>query len=321
MKILIFEWLTGGGLWHERICPDPASTIQTQGVQMLEAVTEDFLDSGVDVLLPIDGRYDDKINCRLGMEKRLFWATDDLPSRLAELAEQADHIMVVAPESNCCLLNCLGWLRSFSDKLISPDVAFARIAANKQMTMEHLIANGFRSVPEGIKFSDFQAGLAGDFVLPVVLKPIDGAGSEEVELISDWASWSQRISRSPECYRLEPFIDGTPVSVSVLCGPAKNHFLPATQQLFDQQPFGKYVGASYPIIPELARRATQLAERAIDAMPQTRGYVGIDMVLSQRSESDDRLVEINPRLTMSYLKLRDVCRDNLTRLMLDIACS
>lgn len=319
MKILIFEWLTSGGLWHDRRSPDSDSSIQAQGRQMLQAITEDFLNAGVEVVLPIDGRLENKIVDHTRLEKRPQWATDDLSTNLAELAEQVDRVMLVAPESQSCLLNCLQWTKSFGSKLISPDAEFARIASNKQTTCDYLRANGFESVPQGINYSDFQSGHAKHLVPPVVLKPIDGAGSEEVQLITEQMRSSPELSRSLKHYWLEPFVVGTPVSVSILCGPRRTYALPPTRQLFDQEPFGNYVGAGYPLEPDLAMRATQLAKAAIAAMPPTRGYVGFDIVLSDGSAKDDCLIEINPRLTTSYLKLREVCRENLAKLMLAIA--
>lgn len=319
MKILIFEWLTGGGLWHDDSPTDPGSSMQSQGRHMLQSITGDFLDAGVDVVLPIDRRWDQQIVKRLGMEKHLLGAPDDLSEHLAWLAEQVDHILVIAPESNACLLTCLGWIQPFASKLISPDIEFVRIASSKQATIQHLRAGGFRSIPPGMNFGDFQPERDHQFVPPVVLKPVDGAGSEEVQQICNWSVWNPRLARSPEHYWLEKFINGTPVSVSILCGPEGARFLPPTQQLFDHAPLGNYVGAGYPVNPNLAKRATQLAHRAIESMPPTKGYVGIDMVLSDRREQDDCLIEINPRLTMSYLKLREVCRENLAMRMLNIA--
>ncbi len=319
MKILIFEWLSGGGLWLDRKVHDPDGAIRLQGERMLEAITQDFLAAGVDVVIPLDGRGEDRFTHRIGMEKHVLWATDELPACLVELAEQVDHILLIAPESNSCLLACLEWLHSFSAKLICPGNEFVRIASNKQTTIDCLRANGFRSVPNGLGFAEFQPGMERQIGLPAVIKPIDGAGSDGVKLIDNWKTWNRIISQSPEHYRLEQFIDGIPVSVSVLCGPREYYCLPPSRQLFDQLPFGNYVGAGFPLDPALAWRAGKLAKQAIRAMPPTQGYVGIDMVLSDRSETGDCLIEINPRLTMSYLKLREVCHQNLALLMLEIA--
>jgi predicted ATP-grasp superfamily ATP-dependent carboligase len=49
------------------------------------------------------------------------------------------------------------------------------------------------------------------------------------------------------------------------------------------------------------------------------GYIGVDMVVG-RSEAEDAVIEINPRLTTSYVGLRTICQENLAQAMLDVAC-
>ena len=63
---------------------------------------------------------------------------------------------------------------------------------------------------------------------------------------------------------------------------------------------------------ELAQRATELAERCLDALPAARGYVGVDLVLGKAADgSEDVVIEVNPRLTTSYVGLRAMTSDNL----------
>jgi predicted ATP-grasp superfamily ATP-dependent carboligase len=75
-----------------------------------------------------------------------------------------------------------------------------------------------------------------------------------------------------------------------------------------------------PLAAPLAARARQLALAAVEAMPPTIGYVGIDLVLGADADgSQDYILEVNPRLTTSYVGLRVACRQNLAAAMLDIA--
>jgi predicted ATP-grasp superfamily ATP-dependent carboligase len=159
------------------------------------------------------------------------------------------------------------------------------------------------------------------FLWPVVLKPDDGAGSEGVQLITDPSGLELARTLSAEHYRIESFVSGTPVSVSVLCGPEKNQILVPTGQVFDREPLGEYVGAHYPLAPEITLRAIRLAREAVLSLPATKGYVGIDMIISDKGPRFDCLIEVNPRLTMSYLKLREIYDQNLAILMLETATS
>ncbi|MEM8865744.1 MAG: ATP-grasp domain-containing protein, partial [Planctomycetota bacterium] len=78
-----------------------------------------------------------------------------------------------------------------------------------------------------------------------------------------------------------------------------------------------YLGGWLPLSTEQAERATRLALAAIAAMPPTRGYVGVDLVLGEGvAGQDDRVIEINPRLTTSYAALRSAVEENLAEQML-----
>ena len=121
-------------------------------------------------------------------------------------------------------------------------------------------------------------------------------------------------------YRLERFCPGLPASVAVLCGPAGNIALQPCEQVLETGTF-TYLGGRTPIPPLLAERAKSLALAAIAAMPPTAGYVGVDLVLGEQADgSRDVVIEINPRLTTSYVGLRQACRQNLAQAMLDVAC-
>jgi predicted ATP-grasp superfamily ATP-dependent carboligase len=59
---------------------------------------------------------------------------------------------------------------------------------------------------------------------------------------------------------------------------------------------------------------------AVAALPLSQGYVGVDLVLGQAEDgSGDRVIEVNPRLTTSYVGLRALARANLAAAMLAVA--
>ena len=63
---------------------------------------------------------------------------------------------------------------------------------------------------------------------------------------------------------------GVAASVALLCGPVGVHPLPPCRQhLSDDERFG-YLGGSLPLADVLARRATELARRAVAAVATSR---------------------------------------------------
>ena len=326
MQILIFEWLSSGGLWHDRALLSEDCPIQHQGGQMLNAVASDLVLAGAEVVAMVDSRLPTSIPKQLGVTQHQVNAEDDLPSLLLSLAKDADRVLTIAPETNSILNRCLNWLESVEHKLLNPDAAFTKLASNKSDLFEYLKSNGWTQFPKGLNFETFldqvehlsdKSSWSQYFPTPAVLKPVDGAGSEEVFLIADWSDFDPPLSRASDQYRLEEFVPGTPVSVSVLCGGDGCDVLAPTIQMFEKfettvyeshtSLHGHYAGAKFPIPEHVSTRAIELACQVIQRLPKTRGYIGMDLVIS---DSDDRsrdcLIEINPRHTMSYRRLSEI---------------
>ena len=337
MRVLIFEWLSSGGLWYDGALPSVDCPIQRQGGQMLNAIASDLALAGLEVLMLVDSRLPASPSEQVGLKQYQINGDDDLPALLLKLAQDADRLLVIAPETDSILDRCLSWLESVEGKLLNPDAAFAKLAGNKSELFGYLESNGWSQFPSGLNFQTFldrvadslsnngchsgQSGWSQEFRPPAVLKPVDGAGSEEVFLITDWVGFQPSLSRPNDQYRLERFVPGTPVSVSVLCGGDHCDVLAPTIQLFDKletpqhQPRatrqGHYVGAKFPIDKNVSRRAVELACEVMTLLPKTRGYLGMDLMISDSSDrSQDCLIEINPRLTMSYGRLAEIYGSN-----------
>jgi tyramine---L-glutamate ligase len=117
---------------------------------------------------------------------------------------------------------------------------------------------------------------------------------------------------------LQPFVAGTPASAAFLVGPGQVLALPPTRQRVSEDGRFRYEGGSLPLPPAEAGRAANLARRAVEAVPGLFGYVGVDLVLAGVADGD-RVLEINPRLTTSYVGLRSLAEDNLAAALLRVA--
>lgn len=162
----------------------------------------------------------------------------------------------------------------------------------------------------------FEAGVARA-LFPLVFKPRDGAGSQATFLARDAAELAARLAdvhaegwHGPAI--VQRFAPGQAVSVAVLVGPGQIvPLLPAAQLLSDDGRF-RYLGGRIPLPADLSERARRLALRAVAAVPGLLGYVGVDLVLGAATDGRlDQVIEINPRLTTSYVGLRALARANL----------
>ncbi|MEM6656098.1 MAG: ATP-grasp domain-containing protein, partial [Planctomycetota bacterium] len=110
------------------------------------------------------------------------------------------------------------------------------------------------------------------------------------------------------------------VSVAVLCGPGGATPLAPCRQRLSTDGRLRYLGGGTPILPGLAERAGALAAAAVEALPQCSGYVGVDLVLGDHPDGrGDRVIEVNPRLTTSYVGLRVAAERSLAGAMIDAA--
>lgn len=332
MNVLVFEWLTGGGLWHDNLLPDFQSSIQRQGFQMWEALCYDLVEMGAQVTTPIDVRMYDQLQelsplLMDRIELRDINSPNELQISLGELPKATGFRCLIAPECEGRLLNCVRKSETSpstaanslpqSNRLISPDASFVKLTSSKTTTLRHLFQNGFDQLPRFVTATDLDRAIAeGAISFPLVIKPSDGAGSEGVQLTHNPAELA--LHRTKEHWHAEAFITGTPVSVAVIGGPINQILLPM-KQVFDTEPFGAFVTSEPSLSAEAVDRAIDLTRKALDALPFTNGYFGIDMIISDNGASGDCLIEINPRLTMSYLTLRELYSENLAQLMIESA--
>jgi len=250
-------------------------------------------------------------------------ATIDMVTSAAEerrlierITREVDAVLLIAPEIEGALSDRVTWVERIGGCLVSPGSDFIRSTGNKNVLAERLRQAGVR-VPGGMALSA-EEPLPSDFHYPAVLKPADGAGSCGVRLI---ARATDPVERSMSAnWRLEEFQRGPSASVAVLNGPAGRIPLPAMWQRLGGTSGFDYLGGAGPLPDTLNRRAQRLALAALDALPPTQGYVGVDLILGDDSQGrQDTVIEVNPRLTTSYVGLRRLCAANLAQSMLDVA--
>jgi predicted ATP-grasp superfamily ATP-dependent carboligase len=312
MHIFVYEWATGGGLVEE---PGqlPESLVR-EGAAMISAIAADWVRvQGCRVTTLRDPRV---LQLALpGCEVVDVLSKSSHGDEIDRLAKQADGTILIAPEFDSILYRTAQRAVASGGRLLSPSPEFIRIAANKQRTCAMLAAAGV-PVPEGLELAPEEPLPAG-FTYPAVLKPVDGAGSQDTYMVSGPYD-------APPAYawprRLERFVPGLAASVALICGPAGQVTLPPCKQRISNDGRLRYLGGELPLRAGLAARASELANRAVAALPPVTGYIGVDLVLgADPNGRDDAVVEVNPRLTTSYVGLRAAAQANLAGAMWKVA--
>ncbi|HEY1858876.1 MAG TPA: ATP-grasp domain-containing protein [Gemmataceae bacterium] len=234
-----------------------------------------------------------------------------------ELARRADATLVIAPEFDALLFDRCRAVEESGGRLLGSSSEAVRATADKRALARHWIARGVPTPatwPVGSESASY----------PAVLKPRFGAGSLATFQVAHADEIATCLMRGEqEGWReemiLQSYVRGQACSVAFLVGPAGCVALPPCRQhLSDDRRF-RYFGGSLPLPSPLAERAVLLGRRALEHITGLRGYVGVDLVLGEALDgSDDVVIEINPRLTTSYVGLRALAESNLAEAMLRV---
>ncbi len=281
-QIFVYEHITALGLGRE--AGSPGHSLFLEGRAMLYAICDD-LQAIPGVEVPVGG-------------------SDDF----SNLAAEADWSFVIAPETDGVLLKLAEEVVRVGGRLLGPGPAAIALTSDKYALFRHWQQRGVRT-PETVLVPELPPSW------PCVVKLRDGAGSEGMRLLRTEAEYG-------ECsgFRVaQPFCPGIPVSIAFLIGPHDSVALPATFQLISTDGQFRYGGGLWPIAPELAARAERLGRAALLGAPGLLGFIGIDLILGDAADgTEDFAIEINPRLTTSYVGLRSWFDGNLAELLLDL---
>jgi predicted ATP-grasp superfamily ATP-dependent carboligase len=294
MRVFVYEHTCAAGA--------AADSLRAEGRAMLAAVLDDLHRvPGVEPVTVPSGSYGERA--------------------FRDLARGSDFTLVIAPESGGLLEERCRWVEEVNGRLLGPSSAAVRLTADKAALAEHLRRLGVPTPP----CTRLPSGslLPGSF--PAVCKPRDGAGSQATFLVPRPEALREALRKaeaegwSGEAL-LQPFVPGLPASVAFLVGPRQSLALPpAAQHLSDDGRF-RYRGGRLPLPAGPAARAARLAGAAVEAVPGLLGYVGVDLVLGEAADgSGDQVIEINPRLTTSYVGLRALAQTNLAGALLRVA--
>ena len=294
-RILVYEHITALGIGR-----DPASvdhSLYREGRAMRDAVIADFERAGWDVVASMD------------------WQGDGISRAVTQTEAQ----VVIAPEFDGILTDLTRQIEAAGGKVLGPTSEAVALTSDKLRLAEHWRERGIPTPAT----SDREPTVCE--VFPIVWKPRDGAGSTATFRLDRGTDVARtRALREAEGHVgemvMQEFVPGLAASVSFLTGPGEPIALPPALQRLTGDGRFKYQGGEVPLPGDLGLRAVTLARPAIAAVPGLRGWVGVDVVLGDAADgSRDYAIEINPRLTTSYVGLRCLCEENLASAMLRVA--
>jgi predicted ATP-grasp superfamily ATP-dependent carboligase len=304
-RVLVHEYVSGGG-WAE---PELPASLAAEGRAMLRAVLADLNAWGrVRTCATVDARLP---GVDLAADRLVPLAPSRHMPALEELALEFDAVLVIAPESKGVLTRITQRLESLNVPLLGATSHAVSVAADKWQCYQLFRENTIPTPETRLLDCEDAPTTASGLEPPWVIKPRAGAGAEGVYLTEDPVSPHRAQTHagvgSGQCL-LQSFIPGVHASVSLISNGEEAMALSLNQQEIGVGAPFAYSGGKIPLQHPLEQRAFSLARRSVSLIPGLRGYIGVDLVMTDK---ECYVIEINPRITTSYVGLRRVIDLNL----------
>ncbi|GAW84831.1 conserved hypothetical protein [Bathymodiolus platifrons methanotrophic gill symbiont] len=312
MRLLVFEFITGGGFINQ---PLPQSLLQ-EGHLMRNALLDDLCSiTDLELLVLQDERLILIEQSPMTNLQYLIIAQEiDLHVFLSARQTDYDAVWLIAPETEGILVQ---WCQFFSQQgkyLYTSSQQAVTICQDKLATSEKLQTAGIACVPSHL----YDLSLL-EFATSWVIKANDSVGCDQVYLIESEQDWKNVLPglQAEKTYIIQPYITGQTLSLSCLFNQGKAYYICCNQQhtYIEQQQF-VLSACTVNIQDKNIQIYHALCQQIADAIPQLFGYVGIDFIETEAGEN--LILEINPRLTTSYAGIKAALGLNLAELVINL---
>lgn len=251
------------------------------------------------------------------------WKTNEWLNEWLSVASSVDVTLVIAPEIDNELLRVVEYLRNAGCNVSVSSSSLITTASDKGVFSRSLPTTVFHPktwlVSEFLEQPRSATNSQGDAPLGSngwVLKSRDGAGCSGMSWYSTMDELKHAIGTredvqsTPDRWIVQPWQEGEHASLAVLCDSSQSFsLLGACSQRIDRREQVTYLGGSGPILRDDYKVLEIFVKRILSGIPGAKGWIGVDFLYPARCAGSIRLedlvvVEVNPRLTTSYLAYR-----------------
>lgn len=306
MRVFVFEYVSGGGCADREML----AGLIGEGDLMLTAVVRDLLAvPGVEVVICRDAGLDPP---PLAVE--VHWVDGDWYPVWRRCLNSADRVLPIAPETDGVLEALCREVVAAGKLLLNSRAEAVAVAASKQLTLERLAAEGLAVVPSW----------RADALPPLpdgslVVKPDQGVGCQGAHVVASESALHDVLRGRDDRgdWLVQRYLEGQAASLSILAGDDCACLLGRNIQRVVQMDDGfLLLGCEVNGLAEDQGELLDLAQGVCRAIPGLWGYVGVDLIVT----ADGPVVlEVNPRLTTSYVGLGRSLGHNPAALLLQLA--
>lgn len=312
MRLLVFEFVTGGGLNAVPLC----SSLLQEAYLMRNALLDDLSElTDLELWVLQDERLAKETAKYSSTMQYISIAQGiDLRTFLLERKSQYDAVWLIAPESEGILAV---WSQFFSEQgkfQFNSGLQAVTICQDKLETIKRLQKAGIDCVPG--KVYDFSKP---PFEEKLVIKVNNSVGCDQVYLIESEQDWYKIAPEllTEKTYIIQPYMAGKNMSLSCLFYQGTAYLICCNQQhirIRQQQFF--LTGCTVNVEQKNNPGYHALCQSIANAIPDLFAYVGIDII--ENDKGDIMVLEINPRLTTSYAGIKQALGINIAELVLNL---
>lgn len=321
--IFIFEFISGGGL---NKVPIPISLF-CEGFGMLRSITSDFKALGYEIHTMLDSRVFFLSEFLQADNIRKVDNFDNYITIFKNLVNNCKYAFIIAPETSKILYNLTKIVKNYDRIILSTNLRGIKYGTSKISTYKIFKKKNILT-PKTYLIPLKNKSLNKDFILhtfkelesPIVIKPKDGVGAESIhyfenesQILNFLMSRNARIENRRK-FILQEFIEGRDLSISLIGTPHTDPIILSVNfQYIDIKSIkSEYIGGYAPLenCKDIIQKLKVITKR-LNSL-KIEGYYGIDFIEKQNSLN---FIEINPRLTTSYIGLRNILNFNCAELI------
>jgi predicted ATP-grasp superfamily ATP-dependent carboligase len=323
LKLLVYEHVSGGGFAGKQM---PVS-ILSEGFSMLRTLAADFKAAGHSVSTVLDSRIaalNPPIEADCIVPASSF---QEAIKAIREISEHADAAYIIAPESNQVLQSLVANIEQTGAQSLNCRASAIGNVSNKAIMLHNAKEKGL-STPATIIVSAFddmariKQSICGSLGFPLIIKPVDGVGCAGLSVVSNEQQVAGAVTKiisesASSHFMAQELVHGDAVSVSLLSTGSEVLPISLNKQhvsLMPPEATSTYNGGQVPFDSLRKSEAFAAARRLVESFQGIRGYVGVDLVLTEKHPV---VIEINPRLTTSFIGLRKTVDFNLAQAVIN----
>ena len=233
-----------------------------------------------------------------------------------EQIKAVDAVWIIAPETDG-ILQKLTVMAKLQDKLVlGCGLESIKVCSEKMATFLALEAAGIASIPTHT-FDDWPKS---HWIW--LAKPNDGAGCNDIACFNnpdDLQDWIED-NHKQLTHVIQAYQPGDAASISCVMKNGKAYLLSCNTQTIEiNNQLLSYKGGVVNGMRDYWPQFEFIANKIAQALPDLAGYVGIDVIVENNGYDNDEIivVEINPRLTTSYIGLRESIGTNPAALIMN----